>query len=147
MAPDSEEAALWSAFENTSFLTDTHKGTICIRVGATESTLDSLLIEDDATEWAFVTAHNPGSMKPDAAANASRHRRLQELVTNDEYKFFPGKGVGTDPNWPPEESILIIGITRDEAICLGRSFGQNAIVVGHRGEPAELIDCRLPPKN
>ena len=113
MAPDSEEAALWSAYENTSFLADTHKGTICIRVGATESTLDSLLIEDDATEWAFVTAHNPGSMKPDAAANASRHRRLQESVTNDEYKFCPGKGVGTDLNWSPEESILIIGITSD----------------------------------
>jgi len=144
MNPDSKEAPLWSAYANTSFFAETPKGMICIRVGAIESTLDSLLIEYNAVEWAFVTAHNPGSLKPDAAANASRHRRLQESVTNDEYKFFPGKGVGTDPNWPPEESILIIGITRDEAICLGRSFGQNAIVVGHRGEPAELIDCRLP---
>ena len=77
----------------------------------------------------------------------TRQRRLQESVANDEYKSFPGRGVGADPNWPAEESILIIGITRDEAICFGRSFGQNAIAVGHRGEPAELIDCRLPPKN
>ena len=40
--------------------------------------------------------------------------------------------------WVPEDSYLILGIPRTDAISLGYDFGQNAIVVGRIGNPAEL---------
>ena len=52
-----------------------------------------------------------------------------------------GRGIGSDPDWVPEDSYLIIGIPRADAISLGYDFGQNAIVVGRIGNPAELVPC------
>ena len=46
-----------------------------------------------------------------------------------------------DPAWPAEASFLILGISREAAVLLGRQFGQNAIVCGMLGQAAELVDC------
>lgn len=41
--------------------------------------------------------------------------------------------------WPPEKSLLILEIEREEAHELGRQFGQNAIVYGKSGGTPELL--------
>jgi len=41
--------------------------------------------------------------------------------------------------WEPEKSLLIFGISRTRAIELGNKFEQNAIVVGKKSLPAELV--------
>ena len=53
-----------------------------------------------------------------------------------------GRGIPDDSAWEPEESMLAIGVSREEALSLGRRFGQNAVVWGERGGGAELFDCR-----
>ena len=52
-----------------------------------------------------------------------------------------GAGVGTGGDWPPEPSFLVLGIGAEAAVDIGRAFGQVAIVVGRRGEPARLRFC------
>jgi hypothetical protein len=37
----------------------------------------------------------------------------------------------------------MMGIGREEAISVGRAFGQNAIVYGVVHHPPELVDCRV----
>ena len=48
------------------------------------------------------------------------------------------KYIGTDENWPPEESFWALDIPLEKAVELGRQFGQNAIVVWQNGGYPEL---------
>jgi len=41
-----------------------------------------------------------------------------------------------------EESFLVLGLTREAAVAAGRRHGQNAVVWGEAGEPAQLLDSR-----
>jgi hypothetical protein len=50
----------------------------------------------------------------------------------------PAIGVGDDGSWPAEQSLLVLGIDKAEAVALGRAFEQFAVVVGRRGGPARL---------
>jgi hypothetical protein len=99
--------------------------------------LNELLIQEDAREWAYITSVNPNS---EMLSDEENQKLLQELKESvKDYKFYEGHGVGTDPAWQPEKSMLIIGIPREEAIRIGNYYKQNAIVAGRLNNPAELI--------
>ena len=53
-----------------------------------------------------------------------------------------GEGVGEDPAWPPEASLLILGMRPGQAVKVGRQFGQLAVLVGRTGGPAHLRRAR-----
>ena len=95
--------------------------------------------------WAFVTAHNPGSVRLTAEENRTRHTRLEGDVSARGYEAFPGEGVGDDGQWPPEASLLILGMPRAEATALGQAHAQRAVVWGGVGEPALLLICSRHP--
>jgi len=80
-----------------------------------------------------------------ADENRARHGRLETDVSARGYVAFPGEGVGDDLTWPPEASLLILGIARSEAIALGHAHGQRAVVCGELGEPALLLLCSEGP--
>ena len=88
-----------------------------------------------------MTAHNPGSMPLTTDENRARHARLEADVSAREYEVFPGEGVGDDGEWPPEASLLILGMPRAEATVLGHAHAQRAVVWGGVGEPALLLIC------
>jgi hypothetical protein len=73
--------------------------------------------------------------------NQRRHEQLNAEIARRGLIYFAGRGIGSEGNWPPEESLLVLGISEQEAIKLGRDFGQNAVVCGRRGEPARLLSC------
>ena len=52
-----------------------------------------------------------------------------------------GEGIDDDGAWPPERSILVLGIERQTAVELGRRFGQRAIVCGELSGVADLALC------
>ena len=136
------DSDLWVAYKETVFLADTPLGELSIRVGTLEPKLDSLLRESGTEEWAFITAHNPRSQQLDAAENKLRHDQLKDKVAALGYPYFAGRGIGSDPAWRPEESLFILGMSRDDALEFGKTFGQNAVVCGRLGQLAELVDCR-----
>lgn len=131
---------LLEAYRQTSFLAHTPGGAICIRIGQIAPDLESLL-ENENRCWAYVTAWNPGSIPLSDEENRTHQRELEHAVRQAGYTVFPGEGVGQDGAWPPEPSLLILGISLEDAIELGRRFGQAAIVAGRSSEPAELILC------
>ena len=55
--------------------------------------------------------------------------------------MFPGEGIGDDGTWPPERSLLVLGIDHAGAVQLGHRFGQRAIVWGELGGLAALVLC------
>src|SRR5262245_19304345 len=124
---------LLAAYQTTSFEADTPKGHLSLRVGHRCLALDALLTDHAVSTWAYVTAYNAGSMRVSDEDNAARHRELEAAVAALGLTSYPGKGVADDGQWPPERSLLILGIARDDAMRLGRQFGELAIVCGELG--------------
>lgn len=137
------EAALWRAYERTRFCVDDGHRRICFMAGSRNRSFDALLVRHHARRWAFITAWNPGSINLPREQNDARQAQLRHAVA--EYESLPGEGIGpaeaigNEPRWPPEESLLVLNISRGKAASLGRRFGQFAIVVGRRGEKSELL--------
>ncbi len=128
---------LESAYRATAYVAETPDGPLVLRVGEASAALDLVLEARGVVSWAFVTAHNPGSVPTPAAHNEARHGELCAAVAEAGYFFF--EGAGTGEGWPPEASLLVLGMEEAVAAALGRRFGQTAIVVGERGGAARLL--------
>lgn len=133
---------LLKAYQDTRFIISARDGEITLRIGEASEQLDTLLREYGAKSCAFITAWNPGSIRLADRENEKRQGALIEEARRRGYALLTGRGVGTDGNWPPEDSILIIGIGRDDATEIGRFFGQLCIVYSEHGSPAELLLCQ-----
>lgn len=114
---------------------------IKIKIGEPNPDLNALLVSSQTESWAFITAWNPKSSLLSTKENDWRHQKLVRIVKNTGYPHFEGKGIGKDSDWPPEISLLILGISKMEALELGREFRQNAIVFGEKSQVPALIFC------
>ena len=135
------ELAAWRAYERTKFCVEEDSRRFCFKAGAKNESLDALLDRHGEERWAFITAWNPGSVELRRAENDSRQRALVSVVEAAGLAWIPGQGVGEDPLWTPEGSLLVLGVSRAAAVKTGRRFGQLAVVVGRRGGPALLVPC------
>jgi len=139
-----------------SYLRTTYRVTelappVDIRIGEPCPALDALLDLHTARSWAFITAWNPGSKKLGAAENQRRQAALEAEVKQGGTVFYRGAGIPDDATsafrlpssssapWEPEESLLIIGMDREQAVKLGKKYAQAAIVAGDRSAPAQLV--------
>lgn len=148
-SPDSSGAAkrteLESAFRATSYEAFGLGEEIRLRVDEEHPTLDQLLKRCGRTEWAFLTAWNPGSsLRTKAQNEAANHQLFERLkgLTDEQGRPFlvlPGRGVGDDPGWDAEESFLVLGISSERAEALSQEFNQCARLAGSHGRPARLI--------
>ena len=81
------------------------------------------------------------------------HRKRIQSETNNYLRKFKitrlSKGEGRDPNneWIPEQSFLVVGISRKKAIELAVKFGQRAIIYGETNQPGELIETLFTQGN
>jgi hypothetical protein len=137
--------ALAEAYRGTTYHVDSPEGPIALRIGVPSPALDRLLERCGADAWAYITAWNPGSRPLPVEENRRRNRALEESLRALGAVTWPGLGVGEDPAWPPEESVLGVRVGRAAAREVGARFGQNAVVVGRRGEPPELLWCAASP--
>jgi len=136
------QSALWHAYEQTQFYVRECTPEFCIRIGSHHERLDEMLHDHQCDGWSYITASNPASDLLSDEQNAGRNRELESLLESQSFVFYRGEGVGSDPAWPAEASFLILGISREAAVLLGRQFGQNAIVCGVLRHAAKLVDCR-----
>jgi hypothetical protein len=135
-------ALLSAAYQATTYRVDLPGGSLALRVGVRNAALERLLKKRAVRAWAFVTACNPRSTLLPAWRNRVRQHRLATLCRALGHSTLPGAGVGDDPAWVPEPSVLILGIGRRRACRLARLFDQHAIVAGQRGGVPELVWCR-----
>lgn len=129
------------AYRNTTYRVDHPEGAIGLRIGEPSARLDALLAAHRATRWAFITAWNPFSEKISNENNQLRNKALLDAVTVAGHVVFAGSGVPDHGDWPPEDSLLVLGISLDTALALGRRHGQHAIVAGEAGGCAVLHWC------
>ena len=119
------EISLLRAYLVTEFIV--FEEDLIIQIGQKNLPLNKFLKKHGVKTWSFITAWNPFSKVLTDEENTIRHQEL--IALTNRYKTFEGEGRGTDPQWKPERSLLILGISREEAIRIGKHFEQNAIVV------------------
>ena len=139
----SRELDAWRAYERTKYCFDDGRTTICFRIGSRSGRLEAMLSRRNARRWAFLTAWNPGSVPLTAEEN--RRRQAQLVQDLRDYEVLPGEGIGDDPSWEPERSLMVLGISRGKAVTLAQKYGQLAIVVGTRQIAPKLVPCAPTP--
>jgi hypothetical protein len=111
---------------------------IILCVDKTNAQLDDLLIKNNCTTYAFITAHNPLSKLLSENENKILHEQLISFIKKSEFNYLEGYGEGTG-GWPNETSLLILGMRKEEAIACGVKFNQKAIIFGQLKGAASLI--------
>jgi Protein of unknown function (DUF3293) len=135
------DPALVAEYVATSYIVYTPNRRTVLRVGQRNRVFERLLRRCRVRYWAFVSACNPGSRRLSCWRNAARASRLAGMTKAWRLRTLPGEGVADDPDWGAEVSLLILGIAPARALKLARQFGQHAVVVGRRGDPARLEWC------
>jgi hypothetical protein len=75
--------------------------------------------------FAIITAWNPDHKELSLAENKARNESLKDDLITTGLHFYPSLGTGTDGH--SEESFTVEDIALDEAVRLGRKYGQYAI--------------------
>lgn len=109
-----------------------------IKINEHHQELDKLLNKHESKTWAYITAYNPFSKKLSEDENIMRNKKLESLLIGNKI-FYSGRGESINGDWPPEESFLILEISRRDAIKFAKKFKQNAIVFGCIQDVPELI--------
>lgn len=129
-----------AAFQATQYVARAPGGEIVIRIGERNGPLDALLGQMGVSEWVFVTACNPHTTRASDEANGLATGQLKHSLWRDGARLLEGEGRGPEGGgWPAEHSFLVFGMDRASATALGRAWGQSAVVIGRRGEAAELL--------
>lgn len=90
-------------------------------------------------EWAFLTAWNPRSTILPVVENQRRQAALEQMLRQQKRTFFSGEGRSPqgERQWR-EPSFFVLGMSPEQARALGRTFQQNAVLVGRLGGEARL---------
>lgn len=110
-----------------------------LEIGKASQHLDALLQANGATTGAFITAWNPYSVQRSDEANRSAQQELLQDLHQAGITTYPALGRTRLDNWPGEESIIAIGLTRDAASRLALQYRQNAWLGLELGQPVVLL--------
>lgn len=110
-----------------------------LKVGDQSATLDDVLRSHGVTSASFITAWNPFSKELELKDNRLRNQALVTRAKALGVVLVEGFGAWPDNPDKGEESYLLAGVSRDDAIALAKEFEQNAIVFVELGNPVELV--------
>jgi hypothetical protein len=111
---------------------------LVIRIGELNPDLDELIEADGGAAAAFITAANPFGESQDEWENKLAMIALAQVL-DGKYPSYSGEGRDPQGDWNAEPSLLVVGISRDDAEELGRRYDQNAIVFIEKGRAPELV--------
>lgn len=113
---------------------------LTLKVSQSNSQLIELHQQHQAPSSAFITAWNPYSELMSDEENTKRQDKLIASIKERGFAYYLGEGKDPSGEWPGEASILILGISLDEAKELGNEWGQNAIIwTGADGVPQLIL--------
>lgn len=129
------------AYEASCYIARVDDRDIRIKIGEVCADLERVLARHGAMTWAYMTAWNPmGQTLPDEM-NDQRQDELRTALARGGFQYAEGESEPADPAERPEGSLLVVGISQDNAVALAKHFEQLAIIVGTIGNPAKLVDC------
>lgn len=93
----------------------------------------------EGRKFAIITAHNPRSERLSSKENAQRHAELGRDLKTLGLEHTPSTGESPDGTWV-EEGFAVFDVGLEQALELGRKYGQYAILWGE-GEKVALAWC------
>lgn len=124
---------LWDAYRRTTYCVHDDAGTP-VFFTLKDPDLKSRV---PRKRFAVITAWNPMNQPRSKEENRGRNAELERVLKKTGWKFYPTAGATEDHC---EESFTIEGIGREEALALGRDFGQHAILYSENAEP-RVYEC------
>jgi len=125
---------LEAVYRATDYVVEAPAAAFTLHVDEPSAALAALHALHQVRSSAFISAWNPASMPATAAANEAAHRRLLGQLQAAGHGVIEGWGRDPAGAWPAERSVLVLGITAEEARRLAAGFGQNALL--HAGADA-----------
>ena len=120
MSHESDQAIL-EIYNRTQFMVRDEGGRdIYFAVGDTEYP-DVI----EKKQFAIITAWNPMNGKLPVEENKGRNNELEAVLKEQNLHYYPSIGICGDHS---EESFTVENISKDDAVSLGKRFGQHAIV-------------------
>tara|TARA_Y100001934_G_C12383375_1_gene794000 strand:- start:3415 stop:3840 length:426 start_codon:yes stop_codon:yes gene_type:complete len=104
-----------------------HEKQFTLRIGKRSNNLLEIFKEQGVNCGAFVTACNPYSRIVSPEINTKLLSELYSILSND-YMVISGIAKDPESKWPLEKSFMVLGISMEDAMNIGRSFNQNALV-------------------
>jgi hypothetical protein len=97
----------------------------------------------DLRHWVLITAWNPHGRVASEEANRKANEQLEDELHQRGWPFVDA--VGELKDWK-EESVLALIPSREDGLELGVRYHQEAVLVGCRGELAEVVVSRQPTR-
>jgi hypothetical protein len=110
-----------------------------LRIGRRSAELAALQLANGVSCSAFLTAFNPDSVRQAEATNSAAQELLETELAAMGFTLLAGFGEDPSGAWPGEPSVLVLGISRNEAERVGRAFGQLAMVWSGESAVPELV--------
>jgi hypothetical protein len=134
--------ALMDAYRRTEFRVADRGWSFVLRHDEHSKVLEECHRAFGVTCSAYITAWNPRSEVMSREQNEAAQARLEAEVQAAGLEFL--RGIGVDPSgpWPGEPSVLVLGLSTDDAMRLGREYEQNAIVLAGRDAVPRLAMIR-----
>lgn len=116
------------AYRSTRYDVIDGDNTISLRIGELNIPLSNLCRRFNVQSSVFVTAWNPFGKFLTDEENEQANNELRKQLIDQGLNFLEGAGIGTDTDWPPELSLLVLGVSENQATELCRLYSQNAVV-------------------
>jgi hypothetical protein len=130
-----------AAFHATHYRVDGPNGPFVLRIGKHSPELQRWHELYDATSSAYLTAWNPlGEIVP-PETNARHQQALQRDLAALGVPVLSGEGKDLDSGWA-EQSLLTIGLSRVQAIALGKRYRQLAFLFAGQDAIPQLVLLR-----
>ena len=136
--------SLVQSYRKASYLIHSEGGDIVMRVGEISPQLSALMQSRKVNSAAFITAFNPYSCALRAHENELRHRALLSDLTSLGLELLNGEGMDCENLWPSEPSILILGISLENAESIAKRYEQNAFIWIPRDEGLVELNLLFP---
>ena len=133
---------LMEAYLSTSYQAEVPNGSCVLNVGSPSQKLLEVYADSQTESAAFITAQNPLGCSLTDEENRLRVNALLTDTKNLGLLFFEGEGIGADDSWDPERSVLLLGLTFEQAVHLGRHHQQNAIIWADEDAVPKLVLLR-----
>jgi hypothetical protein len=121
-------ATLIAAYRSTHYCVNGVSPPFLLRVDEANSDLAACHRAYGVDSSAFVTAWNPGSRPKTDEENQAAQQTLRDLLGARGFALLEGLGIDPTGQWGGEESLLVLGIGREAACEVGRTFRQHGIV-------------------
>ena len=127
---DSYTEANYHVYANPSFI---------LKIGQSSKELRKLLTDLNVKFAALITAFNPYSKELGLIENRLRNKILEGKIKSLALYYIKGDGRCGDSGEVGEESFLVFGLSKKQAINLGMESQQNAIVVCETNATPSLL--------